>query len=285
MSDLWYMNYHIDDKKIIPKTINSLVVVKNRESNIFMAQLINYVITIINNQWAFPRILKNNNGVLYPEISLPQKSKEENFQDIKHSVHKFRDIIKCFLTSGALPKTKNNSYEHLINDFDERADILEFFLLNNPNIKKPNQKSYYSGRLELDILRIIQELFLISKNSTNPHYKWLSCFNSPYEIWFIYIAQISYLTACSCFDKTKPDALAKQSRKAIDKVNEQFKEKFYILDRQKHLTIFDGLEYTISRIYLSKEHPQINHSYMNYLESIRKQSNLIRRGKFKMIKM
>lgn len=285
MSDLWYMNYYIDDKKIIPKTINSLVVVKNRESYVFMAQLINYIITISNNKWVFPRILKNDNGVLYPDISLSEKSKEENFQDIKHSVQSFRNIIGCFLSSGALPKSKNNSYEQLINDFDERADILEFFLLNNPNIKKPNQKSYYSGRLELDILRIIQELFLISKSTNQFEYQWLSKFNSPYEIWFITIAQLSYMTALSSFTEITAQSLVKQSRKAVKNAYEQLEKDFYSFYKQERLNILEAVIYTIGTTYIYKEHTQIRQLYLRYLESIRKQSNLIEKGKVRMLKM
>jgi hypothetical protein len=247
-------------------------------------KLLEYGIFRDDDGWKTKRIVTNENGVLNLELTLRRKTEDENFKDIKHAITSYRNILRIFIIAEVIPQPQtpeqNQALTGMINDSENRADVLEFFLMNNTNIPKPNQKQYYNGRLELDCLRLIQELYFLALTTDNKDFKWLLTFNSPYELWYILQCQIIFLTPLFYSDID----FLKLAKYQVEESRDILKSAFSNLREKKLLSITEAIKYTIAKIYIEKTSPQISHLYTNYLESIRAQAYKARKGKLKMIR-
>lgn len=287
MFNHWWMHCSIADSGLVLNGVDHRVIIKERSE--FTTTFFN--IALISNekgQWLQNRFIENKKGLLTPKLTLPIKTEEENFNDIRNAIISYKQLFKIFISIGIVdePLTDESNYniDLILFDYENRANVLEFFLLNNTNIPKPNQRTYYDGRLELDLIKLIQEMFFAAKYQNFKECQWMLSFNSPYEIWFILQCQISFIMHCYTYQyKPTNKQILDYAKHHVDNVHENLKYTYDSLQNQELLSITEAIKYTVAKLHIEHKASAIVHLYTNYLESIRLQAYKIRKNQARAI--
>ncbi|MEC4811896.1 MAG: hypothetical protein SAK29_01270 [Scytonema sp. PMC 1069.18] len=273
---LWWLHPIVTVEGIEYKGVDRRVVVPRDTCGDILNELFDLAIDIENKR--FSLIVYRDKENLEVGFNLPEKDELGQFNDLRYTVKTYRHILAIFLSLGVLPALLNTEREvqHELMDIDinNRADTLEFFLLNNVR-KVPNQRKYFHGRIELDLLKLVQEMYLLAMNG-NSRTRWMLSFNTPLQIWFITIVQMVYTMYFTKFDGSK--------RKYYEHISSLEKNLYSnCLETIKTcnmnlMYMNQAINYTVAQLILDRV-PPIGTFYTNYLKSVKKQAYAIQANK------
>lgn len=277
----WWINTKISDNDIEVTGIDSRIVVPYEECGNIFQELFRYAIDI-NNTNLFSCVIWKEKDILVSKIRLSAKSEIETFQDLRFTIKSYKYIMSVFLSLGVIPEPKTIedriNFELINQDIKNRANTLEYYLLNNP-YSIINARSYYDGRIELNYHRLITEIYRLAING-NKYCQWMINFNTPLQIWFISTIQQTYLLWSNSL---KNKISNRQYYKYwIDYLNEFsiniLKNDLKELENQNSFDISEALNFTVKQLIIDNT-PKITTLYTSCLETIKKQAYLIDKNK------
>ena len=275
MSNIPWLPQYIDYSATQDISLKDEISIPNKY-DIFISRYIKYAL----NECQPFNFIENKNGILQTNFKLPYKTEDENFLDVKLSVESYKYIFDKFFTLGIIPEFINFRQKECFllaqNDSIFISNILEYYLLNNTEIKVTNNKKFHVGRIELLSYRLIQEFYFLGKFEKQPDCLWLTCFNSPIEVWFIYSIQGCYLKWFKGMKQTDVDYL-KEVRYEKNNMNEDLKSTIIQVNQLKNLALSTALKYTTAKL-IEKHVPKISYLYTEYLKICSIQANRITKG-------
>lgn len=278
----FWMDTTVLDDGIIAKLNENRVCIEPKECGNIFSELLKYAFDEQNKK--FTEIFhKDEYSNLITNIQTIKKDSFSNINDQTYVVKSYRYILPVFLSLDLLPLImKKNFYlwYQIKENFDSRADLLEYDILNDPtNIREQPEKQhkYYDGRIELDLHKLIKQMYLLALKKDNKRTRWMLTFSSPIQIWFILITQYIYLSFWQA-PKISNEQYYKQTIK-----NENFSDKncLTLLEHFKSIENFDmcmAFDYTIAQL-INDRTQLIPTLYSNYLTSLRKQAYQVARTK------
>lgn len=279
---LWWMSTTIEDNRVNYHGVNSRVIAPFTECGSIFTELFELAIDL--KSMSYTQLIFKDKDMLSTDIELPQKDELSNFNDLRYTIKSYRYILSVFLTTGVISKLESVEdyirFDLIRNDINNRADNLEYFLLNNSNIRK-NASSYYDGRLELDLYKLIQEMYLLAC-SGNRRCSWMLNFNTPLQIWFI----ITIQNICRLWHTESPTsdrAYYQQTIKYIKNIDTNCLKTLEISQTISTFCLSHALKYSISQLIKDGTSPVATY-YTKYLESIKKQARAIdKSGKYRRV--
>lgn len=276
----YWLDGIVNDDGLISVNPDKKVFLSDDCGNIF-TELFKYAIKNSEKKIIFPQIISKNKELLVSLVKLPTKSEEDNFLDLRFTVKAYKNIFPTFLSTYIIKKFASREDEiryDLFNlDIRNRASLLEFYLLNNPDSIK-NRKGYYDGLIELQLYRLLQEMYSLAL-SGNEDCKWMLSFSTPSRIWFLITVQHTYLMWEHSFKGN--NNVRKDYNNLVNLLNnlneKNLKNKIDILKDCQLLNISLAFEYTITKLLLNHINPIATY-YTEYLKSLKKQAHALSKG-------
>lgn len=283
MSDIpWWMSVQIDDNKLLINSVDNRVVFSYDDCGDIPKELLPFAFDV-DKKIVFPRIVSNNNSFLSTQIQVIKKDTENQFYDLRKSVKTYRYLPNLLLSLGFITRPQNIDddlkFELFQTHFIDNTGTLEYYLLNNTQIiiKKRN---YFDGLIELSFYRLLQEMYRYALLG-NQNCNWMLAFDTPMQIWFIAQSQIALL---------KWYKSAKSSRDALKNINTALARDCVIIHNQlqslymkkSNLALIEALGFTIAQMIINPS-PTIQSTYTAYLNTVKKQSNALRKGQYEQL--
>lgn len=274
MSNILWLPYYIDYSLIEGMNIKNEISIP-RKYDIFINRYMKYALK----EGKPVNFIKNENGTLQTNFELPRKVDDENLLDVKLSVKSYKYIYDKLFISNIIPEFINFREKECFVIAQKHSafisTILEYYLLNNPEISIPKNKKFHDGRLEYLAYQLIQEFYRLGKLG-EPDCVWLTSFNSPIEIWFIYSIQSSFSKWFETMRETDKKYI-KEARNAHNSMSEDLKNTILQVNQLESVSISTALKYTTARL-IEKGITSVTGLYTQYTKTCLTKANLVNKG-------
>lgn len=255
-----------------------------------LSTLFDYALDINEGDIIFPQVIFVKDKCLHSNFKLPRKNKVSHMLDMVHSVNAYKNIAAIFLTLNITRNVYSNKvikekFDRAQNYFWDSGSVLEFYLLNNPDSIK-NQRSYHTGKSELTLLRVVQEIYELAANGEKTS-QWMLSFSSPFQIWIVLLLQDAYIKWFRCLsDNTSKRDIVIHANTLKEKSIREYENN--VINYEKdfipgfNLNIKEAFDYTLQKI-IVQYGMQRTPSFNDYLEILYKQALALRKGTRKLV--
>lgn len=285
MMPLWISDYIVNNGVIVPIANKERLLRMNinEECGDVINKLFDLGITKNSSEKiGFPCFLFNVKGMLKSGVYVPpnRKGLSELEKDLKqaednvYTLNAYKNILSVLLSLDFIPALstdKLNIFDLLNKDIFNRSITLKYFIgSTTPSGLK--HSNYCDGLIELELYRLLQQMWFLGEKN-HPQCEWMTCFETPLQIWFIICIQRIYLMWKNAIS-LEPINERGLYNSRINKLKDSttiIKQEFDKLCEYKELCMISAFNFTVRQLLIDSI-PPIATYYYNYLKALKKQA-------------